>query len=620
MADRLRPFGWSNSLSAKLIQLTAPGVPDVYQGTELWDLSLVDPDNRRPVDYRRRVELLRQDRRRLAARRSTTRAPPSCWSPAGRCGCAGTGRSCSPATPPLAAAGAAADHVFAFDRGGAVAVATRLPAGLAASGGWRDTSLDLPPGTWTDRAHRSSVHRRCHAAVGELLGPVPGGTAGAGCLTRLGRDTQTTTSEAIDDRNSTGVGATGLEGAVGGRRRRPPDGRAGRRLVDGRPGRTGGPDGSGAAAVDDGRDRLRLPAGRRPTVVRPDPRSRRQPDGVDGADPHLRPGGLSWGDAAWTGRRLGRQPDLRDARRHLHPGGHPRRRRRQARPPGVDRRRHGGGVAGQRLQRRPQLGLRRRPVVRRAGELRRAAGLPAVRRRLPPARHRRHPGRRLQPPRRRRQPPPEFRAVPERHRQQQHLGRHDQPGRRRFRRGPAVHPGQRADVAAGLPRRRPAARCRARAGRQPGQRTCWRRSPIEVDALAPHVRPAADADRRVRPQRPEVDHPAGGRRLRPDGAVERRFPPRPARRADRRDRRLLRRFRADVGYRQGAHQGVLPRRHLLQLPRPRARPAGGHPGHAELALRRLRAGSRPDRQPGHRRPADGAAVASPIWPSPRCWC
>ena len=44
--------GWSNALGQKLVQLTMPGIPDVYQGTELWDDSLVDPDNRRPVDFR----------------------------------------------------------------------------------------------------------------------------------------------------------------------------------------------------------------------------------------------------------------------------------------------------------------------------------------------------------------------------------------------------------------------------------------------------------------------------------------------------------------------------------------------------------------------------------------
>lgn len=63
--DALRPFqervaaiGIWNSLAQLVIKCTAPGVPDFYQGTELWDLSFVDPDNRRPVDYRRRVEAL----------------------------------------------------------------------------------------------------------------------------------------------------------------------------------------------------------------------------------------------------------------------------------------------------------------------------------------------------------------------------------------------------------------------------------------------------------------------------------------------------------------------------------------------------------------------------------
>ena len=51
-------FGLYNSLSQVLIKMTAPGVPDFYQGTELWDLSLVDPDNRRPVDFAKRIRLL----------------------------------------------------------------------------------------------------------------------------------------------------------------------------------------------------------------------------------------------------------------------------------------------------------------------------------------------------------------------------------------------------------------------------------------------------------------------------------------------------------------------------------------------------------------------------------
>jgi len=52
-------FGAWNGLSQQVLKLTAPGVPDIYQGTELWDLSLVDPDNRQPVDYAHRIELLR---------------------------------------------------------------------------------------------------------------------------------------------------------------------------------------------------------------------------------------------------------------------------------------------------------------------------------------------------------------------------------------------------------------------------------------------------------------------------------------------------------------------------------------------------------------------------------
>ena len=55
---RIRPFGLLNALSQTLLKLTAPGVPDIYQGNELWDFSLVDPDNRRPVDYRARRALL----------------------------------------------------------------------------------------------------------------------------------------------------------------------------------------------------------------------------------------------------------------------------------------------------------------------------------------------------------------------------------------------------------------------------------------------------------------------------------------------------------------------------------------------------------------------------------
>ncbi|HXU57226.1 MAG TPA: malto-oligosyltrehalose synthase, partial [Verrucomicrobiae bacterium] len=54
----IAPFGAMNSIAQTVLKLTAPGVPDIYQGSELWDLSLVDPDNRRPVDFAARRKML----------------------------------------------------------------------------------------------------------------------------------------------------------------------------------------------------------------------------------------------------------------------------------------------------------------------------------------------------------------------------------------------------------------------------------------------------------------------------------------------------------------------------------------------------------------------------------
>jgi len=139
--------GRVNSLSAKLLQLAAPGVPDVYQGTELWDHSLVDPDNRRPVDFAERSALLRLldedvahgilppiDDSGLAKMLVTSRTLRL------RRDNADLFRGYRP----VAVAGPAADHAIAFDRGGVLAVATRLPVGLARRGGWADTVLMRP--------------------------------------------------------------------------------------------------------------------------------------------------------------------------------------------------------------------------------------------------------------------------------------------------------------------------------------------------------------------------------------------------------------------------------------------------------------------------------------------
>jgi (1->4)-alpha-D-glucan 1-alpha-D-glucosylmutase len=54
----IEPYGASNSFAQTVLRLCAPGVPDTYQGSELWNQSLVDPDNRMPVDYEQRKQLL----------------------------------------------------------------------------------------------------------------------------------------------------------------------------------------------------------------------------------------------------------------------------------------------------------------------------------------------------------------------------------------------------------------------------------------------------------------------------------------------------------------------------------------------------------------------------------
>jgi (1->4)-alpha-D-glucan 1-alpha-D-glucosylmutase len=62
-------FGMYNSLSQTLLKITSPGVPDFYQGTEIWDFSLVDPDNRRPVDFDIRKEMLQALKKKMAIKR-----------------------------------------------------------------------------------------------------------------------------------------------------------------------------------------------------------------------------------------------------------------------------------------------------------------------------------------------------------------------------------------------------------------------------------------------------------------------------------------------------------------------------------------------------------------------
>jgi (1->4)-alpha-D-glucan 1-alpha-D-glucosylmutase len=199
---RLAPADQANVLGQKLIQLTMPGVPDVYQGTELVNRYLVDPDNRRPVDFSRRSTLLAP----LAGHRSgvpsgldeqkllvTTRALSlrrehpdwfgrgADYRPVGvtssvhldpgaarRYGWVETSELPRPPAPD--------QFAVAFSRGrdgqaGMVTVAARFALTLATSGGWGGDEIDLPPGTWTDVLTGRSVGggRRLLAEVLELL-------------------------------------------------------------------------------------------------------------------------------------------------------------------------------------------------------------------------------------------------------------------------------------------------------------------------------------------------------------------------------------------------------------------------------------------------------------------
>ena len=173
LVAELAPHGWSNSLGQKLLQLAGPGVPDVYQGTELWEDSLVDPDNRREIDYQHRAELfgtlesvpavdasgaakLLVVTRTLQLRRERP------------------GSFVGGTYAPVLAEGDAANHLVGFTRGPAdgeadvIALATRLPVGLQ---DWGSTAVPLPAGRWTDRLTGTTFSGS--VLVGSVLDQLP---------------------------------------------------------------------------------------------------------------------------------------------------------------------------------------------------------------------------------------------------------------------------------------------------------------------------------------------------------------------------------------------------------------------------------------------------------------
>ncbi len=150
---QIQNAGYSNSLTQTLLKYASPGVPDLYQGAELWDLRLVDPDNRTPVDYDRRRQLLREMQHlsidQILARMDdgmpklfviqralqVRREHAVSFGPNGE-------------YTPLLARGEKQQHVVAFLRGADVAVVVpRLSSRLT---DWQKTEISLPSGTWTN--------------------------------------------------------------------------------------------------------------------------------------------------------------------------------------------------------------------------------------------------------------------------------------------------------------------------------------------------------------------------------------------------------------------------------------------------------------------------------------
>ncbi|MFJ2636268.1 malto-oligosyltrehalose synthase [Streptomyces sp. NPDC087422] len=177
--NSLAPYADANALGAALVHLTMPGVPDVYQNTEFPVYTLVDPDNRGPMNgpvggtqrfgVDRTLDGLLDgaapgsfDEAKLrltAVALRLRRDRPEWYGP-------------SASYIPLVAQGPAGDHCLAFLRGGsALTVVTRLSARLAAAGGWREASLPLPPGRWHDRLGGGTYEGA--APLAELLGRSP---------------------------------------------------------------------------------------------------------------------------------------------------------------------------------------------------------------------------------------------------------------------------------------------------------------------------------------------------------------------------------------------------------------------------------------------------------------
>jgi (1->4)-alpha-D-glucan 1-alpha-D-glucosylmutase len=190
-------YGMGNSLAQLLLKMTAPGVPDIYQGSEMWDLSLVDPDNRRPVDYERRFHELQELNQWAARDRPSLLENLITYPKDGRIKLFLTSNALAARTEhvdifqegdycPVRVAGKYADHVVAFMRRAgtryALTVVPRFMTQLVESGtfplakAWQDTVLEIPGGAsaqWTDVFTQQSLTGAATIPVGNVLAQFP---------------------------------------------------------------------------------------------------------------------------------------------------------------------------------------------------------------------------------------------------------------------------------------------------------------------------------------------------------------------------------------------------------------------------------------------------------------
>jgi (1->4)-alpha-D-glucan 1-alpha-D-glucosylmutase len=186
-AERVARLGIENGLAQTVGKLTAPGVPDIYQGCELWDLSLVDPDNRRPVDYARREALMAELSRQLeipGQRAALFKTLMNEWRDGGvklmTIALLLALRRDQPEIfeqgdyQPIEIEGDRADWAFGYvrafgDRRLAVVIA-RYPAHRQAEPGW-DAVARLPEGRWLDLVRGS--YATADVPLREWLSPLP---------------------------------------------------------------------------------------------------------------------------------------------------------------------------------------------------------------------------------------------------------------------------------------------------------------------------------------------------------------------------------------------------------------------------------------------------------------